>query len=342
MRFVLIALTLTLIGVIFMPVFIARVNFLSDIIPILRSLTESADFNVLHCPKLAPDLDLSDDRDAVIAAALLRLGCVDESVMILDRLTLLDRPGYVAFQRGLSAWKQGEVQQAASYWKQVDQINNWLIVNADAARARDINAAAQWYEINILSSSSPMALAQAITIYTERLRLSMDRDVFLQRVENLESYFGIDSVAFYRLRGTRYLMQGDLLQAHANLLQAIAYGMSDSETWYWLAESECPIDGIEVCISTFYRALNAPIQIEERRAWYLYRMVFLMMNNGYVGEVRPLLAEAATLSTYYAQTDYLATVYWQLGEVEKALALCLKAKQQVGTHDLILKCEEQR
>jgi len=340
MRFVLIALILTLIGVIFMPVFIERVNFVSDIIPILRSLTGGADFNVSNCSKLVPDLDLSDDRDAVIAAALLRLGCVDESVMILDRLTLHDRPGYVAFQRGLSAWEQGEVQQAASYWKQVDQINKWLIVNADTARARDIDEAAQWYEVNILSSSSPMTLAQAITIYTERLRLSMDRDVFLQRVENLEGYFDIDSAAFYRLRGTRYLMQGDLRQAHANLLQAIAYGMNDSETWYWLGESECPIDGIEVCISTFYRALNAPIQIEERRAWYLYRLAGLLDLMGRTEEALQFQEKAVNSSNYYVYTDFLAILYAKLGNTVQAQALCLKARVLARTRQASLRCEE--
>lgn len=334
------ALTLVMALVALAPAALDRSHFLFSIVPLLRSEAGRAAHNTTDCDPIAVNPAVTGDRDAVLAAASLRLGCLNQAAAFLDASGASGRQDYVGFQRGLLALSQGDDLGAVSHWQQLDGIHDWLVLKAENAAGDDINEAAHWYELNILTSATPAALADAVTLYTERLRLSMAKDVFIHRVNDLEGDLAADSAALFRLRGTRDLTLSNWPEARENLTQAVAQGLDDSETWYWLAEAECQTGGMAACIPVFERALSAPLQIDWRRPWYLYRLVSILMTNSHTEEAHAFLEEAARISAYPPHTDYLATVYQQFGETEKAAALCKRARMQAGSAHPTLACEK--
>lgn len=262
---------------------------------------------------------------AVLAAALLNLGCLD-TLALFPEDTATESEKYIVFQKGRVLWLHGNIAAAIVEWRQVDGVDQWLIVQGDIMRDTDIIMSARWYEANIILSRSAFALAESITIYADRLRGRMDKDAFVSRIEELEHNFDIDDAGLYRLRGLCYLTQGNYAYARRDLMRAIEYGLADSETLYLLGEVEWQLGDIKTAESYFRQALEAPIQIKWRRAQYLYRLGMLLVIENKLEESIPFFEEAILLSDYYPRIDYLASIYQQLGDVERANRYCTEAR----------------
>jgi tetratricopeptide (TPR) repeat protein len=311
---------------------------------------------LLHHPAAKPDYLWQEECDRLLNIALenadihqqptvagvfLQANCLDAAGTILNKdFTQSNRAAYANFQRGRFYWIRGNKQDAVNQWRNVDQVSDWLVIQAGAALHTDVIQAAEWYEVNIQVAETMFELAQAITLYTERLRRPMDWETFVQRVQELEHYFDSNLAAFYRLRGTRHLMRKNYPEASENLSRAIEHGLDDSETWYWLAESELATNGLDAAEPLFKQALNAPIQLQWRRSWYLYRFGVLLVDSDQLELALPFLEEAAILSDYYVQSAYLSNVYYQLSEDVKAQLFCERARRLAGPQHQALSCEE--
>ncbi|MBU1662864.1 MAG: hypothetical protein KKD28_15495 [Chloroflexi bacterium] len=115
-------------------------------------------------------------------------------------------------------------------------------------------------------------------------------------------------------------------------------GLIDSETWHLLGYTAWKLDDLENAEYAYRQSLNSPIQVSGRRPWYLYRMASLLALTDRPEEALIFQEEAARLNQYYLYQDFLAVLYAQVGEYEKAQLACEIAKTLAGQAEIELRC----
>lgn len=277
------------------------------------------------------------------ASNLLRAaGCPDQAAAILPQFAVDgERPALLAHQWGLLALEQGDTLRAVAFWRQVPYIDQYLLGWAYQLRSTDLEAAQRWYEAAIMAVNSTPLLAHAIATYTSEMRQLVGTPRFIERLTSLEAFFGPGTAAGYRLRGQRLAMSGAYRAAADQLAQAIALGMDDAETWYWLGEAELALGDVAAAENAYRQAIASPIQIAWRRPWHLDRLAGLLSRLGRPREALPYQEEAVHLNNYYYYSDSLALLYAQLGDENQAKIYCRRARQLAGSAEPIpLRCEQ--
>lgn len=285
---------------------------------------------------------LSENQRLVIGSALVSSGCMDIAARILPDLTATQkRLALLAYQWGMIAWHQGDLPQAAAFWRYGKDIDQRLLIQARHLKETDVSEAQRWYEAAIMSAGSPQMLAESITAYSEELRGRVFSELFRERLMYLESYFGADTAVGYRLRGERSLRGGSYQVAYELLSQAIALGVTDAETWYLLGDAAWELDDLLTTEQAYRAALEAPLQITWRRPWHMHRLAALLTNEERLDEALPFQEAAVRLSDYYSYSDSLSVLYQELGQMSKAQTFCARARMLVGSDQKHLRCEEQ-
>jgi tetratricopeptide (TPR) repeat protein len=284
---------------------------------------------------------VTDLQRLALISTLYTMGCLNEALLFIEPLSMIEpKHEYTAFQQGRIHWAKGETSQAILEWEQVENIEYWLVKQGDIVLLDDQHKAASWYEAAILLANTPPVLAHAVTVYRERLRSRISNDVFVERLYRFEEYIEAETMLSYRIRGLLHYMESDYLLANKEFRQAIELGLDDSETWYWLAESELRLNDFYLAEPIFEQSLNASIQVSWRRAWYLDRLGRLLLDEGRPQDALPLFVAAVELGEYYARYDSLALVYLELNEPENAEIACLTAKALVPSLETKLRCEK--
>ena len=313
----------------------------------LKPLYRCAFGTPARIPCLCTGLDVKADSRLVaeqrlaIGSILRSLGCIDLAVRVLPEFTTTsNRLDLLAYQWGLIAWAQGDTRRAVAMWRQGQGIDRRLLIEARRLRESDLHEAQRWYEAAIMSAGSLPLLAEASTAYSEELRGRVSPEAFRERLSYLVAYFGADTGTGYRLRGQHSLMGGSYRAAFEQLSQAIALGVTDAETWYLLGDAAWKVDDLLTAEQAYRAALDAPIQIGWRKPWHLHRLATLLVSEGRLSEALPFQEEAVRLSDYYSYSDSLAVLLAKLGEKNRALSLCRRARMLAGSTQPPLQCEK--
>ncbi len=288
--------------------------------------------------RAAPGGPLTDEQRLVAGSLLNALGCADQAVQVLPAFAAgAARSNLLAYQWGLIAWNHGDAPAAAAFWRQGQDIDRLLLAQARRARAAGLNEAQPWYEAAIMAAGSPQMQAEAITAYTEDLRGRLAVEAFRARLAYLEAYFGAETALGYRLSGQRAFGEGSYGVALRSFSQAVALGVADAETWYWLGEAAWKTGDLQITEKAFRAALDSPIQVTGRRPWHLDRLAALLSSQGRLDEALPFQEEAVRLNDYYWYADNLAMLYAQLGQTARAQAMCTRAVAS-GANPETLRC----
>ena len=339
------ALSVVLVCIRLAPYLVQNYNFVVTLRPLYRAAFDGQPHLADRCAAwtIEPGQSLTIEQRLVVGTLARARGCLDLASQTLPEFDAhSNRSDLVAYQWGLIAWEQGDIARAAMMWRAVPGIDQWLLARARQLRGSDLEDSLRWYEAAIMSSNSLPAQANAIATYTAEARGYMTPAAFRERLENLVTFFGDDTATGYRLRGQCSLMVGDARIAVQELTRAIALGNQDAETWYWLGEAYWHLNDWTATENAYREALAAPVQIPWRRPWHLDRLAALLAQTGRLDEALPFQEEAVRLDNdYYYYADNLAVLYAQLGDAERAQALCRQARQNVGTsQQIVLRCEQ--
>ncbi len=176
--------------------------------------------------------------------------------------------------------------------------------------------------------------------YTEELRGKIDTKEFAGRLVYLETYFGPNTSIGHRLQAQWLFSSGNFAAASTEFSTAIATGFDDSETWYWLGEAEWKSNNLDRAENAFRHAIDAPIQIPNRLPWYLFRLSTLLAKMGRLDQALLIQEEAARLSHYYLNWDFLSVLYTQLGYKDQGQQACEQARILAGSAFTALQCEK--
>lgn len=217
--------------------------------------------------------DFTDNQRLLLGTLMVSSGCLDWAARVLPEFTAASgHADLLAYQWGRIAWARGDELEAVSLWRQGENLDKYLLLQASESLPEDIHAAMQWYEAAIMSASSPGRQAEAIAAYTQELRGRIDANEFAERLAYLVAYFGPETSIGHRLQAQRSFSYGNFAAASTEFSQAIASGFEDSETWYLLGEVVYRLGDLERAEYAYRQALDAPVQIPQRHPWYLYRL----------------------------------------------------------------------
>jgi len=294
------------------------------------------------CSMLAP-MDFSGltvEIKTAIGGFLLSVGCQEPAANILPPYTTnLPRADLAAYHWGRAAWMRGDDLQAASYWRMVSQVNPQLVLLAQDAMREDVFTAMRWFDAAIRSASSPSHFVEALLAYEDAMRASRQNPEFCTHLAVLRDELGPDTAKGHRLEAERLHLLGDMAEASEQLSQAIAGGLDDSETWLLLGYVSLQQDRLAEAETAYRNALQAPIRVAARRPWYLSQLARLLARQARLAEALAYQQEAAQLSGYYGQWDYLSTLYAQLGDTAQARQACEKAHSLAQDSAAALTCQ---
>lgn len=297
------------------------------------------------CALLTPGAEppLTVDQRVVVGSMARAVGCLDLAAAVLPEFDAdYGRSPLVAYQWGMMAWAQNDPAQAAMMWRNVPDIERWLLGQARQLRENDSDDALLWYEAAVMTANSLAAQADALAAYTAEVRGSIEPAMFRERLARLAAFFGDDSAAGYRLRGQRSILGGDYQTAVAELRQTIVLGRNDAETWYLLGEALWNAKDLAGAEEAYRQALVSPVQIAWRRPWHLDRLSALLVKGERPFEALPFQQEAVNLdSDYYYYADNLAVLYRLLGDESQAQLFCQQARQNMSAaQQTALRCEQ--
>ena len=337
------SLLIVLASVQLLPHLISTYGFLTAMRPLYISALVARSHDSVLCNDLNADTfsRLTDQQRISVGSVLISLTCTDMAVRILPEMTTTkNRSALLAYQLGLIAWAKGDTRRAAVLWSQGEGIDQRLLIQARDLRATDLGEAQRWYEAAIMAGSSQQTLAESITAYSEELRGRVSLAIFSERLTYLESYFDADTAIGCRLCGQRSMLRGDYSAAFECISRAIALGVTDAETWYLLGDAAWKVDDLLTAEQAYRAALDAQIQISWRKSWHLHRLATLLVSEGRLSEALPFQEEAVRLSDYYSYSDSLAVLLAKLGEKNKALSLCRRARMLASSTQPPLQCEK--